>query len=84
MLPVERAVAPDREPDPMQRQGVELADRAEIVMRRSALPHIVFGVDFEPADVGGGFEDLEDALGADARALHEPVRLHEAVDRRVE
>jgi hypothetical protein len=49
----QHAAAPDREADAMQRQGIELAQRPEIMVGRSAFAHVVLGMDLEPADVGG-------------------------------
>ncbi len=53
MLGIKRAAAPNREPDAVERQGIALADGAEIMVGRPAVAHVVLGVDLEPADVGG-------------------------------
>ena len=54
MLPVECPAAPDREPDAMQRHRIALADSAQKMVGRAALPHVVLGMDLEPPDVRGG------------------------------
>jgi hypothetical protein len=71
MLGIERTAPADREPDPVQREGIALADGGEVVMRRPSLAHIVLGVDLEPADVGRAFEDVPIVLRLEADASAE-------------
>jgi len=56
MLPVECPTAPDRESDAMQRHRIALAYGAQKMVGRAALPHVVLGMNLEPADVRGGLE----------------------------
>ena len=59
MRPVERTGGPERQADAVQRQRVVFADGGEIAMRRSARPHVVLGMDLEPAECRPAIENLE-------------------------
>ncbi len=57
----------------MQGEGIERADRLQPAMRRPAVAHIVFGVDFEKSEIGPLRENLFDVVGfqADAAAFRQ-------------
>ena len=49
---VEGAGRADGEPDPVQRERIALADGRQVVMRATARPHVVLGMDLEEAEIG--------------------------------
>src|SRR5713226_3599333 len=68
MVSVEWPVRSDRQPDAVQRQRIALADFREVAVRRAASAHVVFGVDFEEANIRGGLHDRPIVLGLEANA----------------
>ncbi|ODR99207.1 hypothetical protein AUC68_04145 [Methyloceanibacter methanicus] len=58
MAGIERPGAADGQPDAMQRERIPLADGRQIGMGRPAGPHIVLGVDLEPADIRRAIENV--------------------------
>jgi hypothetical protein len=53
VLTIERCGAADRETDSMDRERVVRTDAPKQMVRRTAVPHIVFGMDLEKIDPAG-------------------------------
>src|SRR5690606_26705294 len=68
MRAVERLRRTDRQPDPMDRQGVALAQGPQLRMRRTARPHIVFRMHLKKAERLRRLDDLSKMLGLEADA----------------
>ena len=68
MVLVERPGRADGEADAVQGEGIERADRLQPAVRRAAVAHIVFGVDFEKSEIGPLGENLLDVIGFQADA----------------
>ena len=58
MLTIQRCRAANRQTDPVQGNIVVLTDAGEVMMRWSTVAHVVFRMDFEPADGRRYFKDL--------------------------
>ena len=56
---VERLLPANGEPDAMNRQGIQLADPGQVVVKRPPIDHVVFGMDFKKAHGGPSLQDLD-------------------------
>ena len=62
MRTVQRAFAADGQAHAVQGQRVLLADQSQVVVKRPAGDHVVFGVHFKKTDVGGGLKHFAEVL----------------------
>ncbi|CFP30612.1 Uncharacterised protein [Bordetella pertussis] len=65
---IERVVPAQRQPDPVHRDGVALAQPRQLRVRGSAGHHVVFGVDLEEPEIGRLFDQRGIVLGLEAQA----------------